>query len=169
MAAENSPEPVPAEQSILITRVFDARRELVFKTWTEPDRLKRWWGPKGFTAPVCKVDLRPGGAYHNCMRSPEGKDYWSTGVYREVVVPERIVCTDCFADAQGNPAPATQYGMSAEWPMEALITVTFEEAAGKTKLTLCHSIGPAPTDEIEMCRQGWSESFDKLAEVLAKA
>ena len=76
-----------SEQNLLITRTFDSPRELVWKAWTDPERVKRWWGPKGFTAPFCKIDLRVGGVCLNCMRSPDGKDYWSTGVYREIVKP----------------------------------------------------------------------------------
>ncbi len=96
-----------AEQALVITRVFDAPRELVWKEWTERERFMLWWGPKGFTTPFCKIDLRVGGVYFNCMRSPEGKDYWSGGIYREIVPLERIVCTDSFADEEGNAVPAT--------------------------------------------------------------
>jgi len=73
------------ETELVITRVFDAPRELVWKAWTDPDQVARWWGPKGFTAPACKMDLRVGGEYLNYMRSPEGQDFWSKGVFREVV------------------------------------------------------------------------------------
>ena len=156
-----------SEQNLLITRTFDAQRELVWKAWTDPERVKRWWGPKGFTAPFCKIDLRVGGVYLNCMRSPDGKDYWSTGVYREIVKPERIVCTDSFADEKGNVVPATHYGMSADFPLEMLVTVTFEEREGKTKLTLIHVGIPTGADQ-DGARQGWNESFDKLAEHLAR-
>ena len=153
------------ERELVITRVFDAPRELVWKAWTEPERLMQWWGPKGFTSPVCKIDLRVGGKYLSCMRSPEGKDYWSTGVYREVVEPERIVCTDSFADEHGNVVPATHYGMSPDFPLEMLVTVTFEEHEGKTKMTLRH-VGIPAGEMSELTGAGWNESFDKLAESL---
>lgn len=94
------------------------------------------WGPKDFTAPVIKIDFRVGGKYLWCMRSPEGEDYWSTGVYREIVEQEKIVTTDSFSDAQGNVVPASHYGMSGDWPLELLVTVIFEENDGKTKITL---------------------------------
>ena len=103
------------------------------------------------------------------MRSPEGKDYWSTGIYREIVPLKRIVCTDSFADEEGNVVPATHYGMSADYPLEMLLTVTFEEMEGKTKLTLQHSLGSVPASERDLCQQGWSESLDKLSGELAKA
>ena len=115
-ARKNSFAQAPAEGELVIRRVFDASRELVWKAWTDPERMKRWWGPKNFTAPVCKIDLRVGGAYLYCMRSPEGQDYWSTGVYREIVPQERIVCTDSFADEKGNTVPASHYGMDGDWP-----------------------------------------------------
>jgi len=155
-----------SEQDLLITRTFDAPRELLWKAWTDPERVKRWWGPKGFTAPFCKIDLRIGGVFLNCMRSPEGKDYWNTGIYREIVESERIVCTDSFADERGNVVPATHYGMSADFPLEMLTTVTFEQHEGKTKLTLIHVGIPSGADR-DGARQGWNESFDKLAEHLA--
>ena len=81
----SSPDKESGDQVVVITRVFDAPRELVWRAWTECERLMRWWGPKGFTTPFCKIDLRAGGVYRNSMRSPEGKDYWSTGTYREIV------------------------------------------------------------------------------------
>jgi uncharacterized protein YndB with AHSA1/START domain len=109
-----------------------------------------------------------GGTYLNCMRSPEGENYWSTGVYREIIEPERIVYTDSFSDAEGNVVPASYYEMSGEWPLELLVTVTFEEyESKKTKLTLKHT--GIPTDEDrDLTEAGWNESFDKLAEDLGK-
>lgn len=155
------------EQEVVITQIFDAPRELVFKAWTDPERVKRWWGPKSFTSPVSKIDLRVGGSYLNCMRSPEGEDYWSTGIYREIIEPERIVYTDSFSDAEGNLVPASHYGMSGDWPLELLVTVTFEEHNGKTKLTLRH-VGIPAGENRDLAKAGWNESFDKLAEYLGK-
>lgn len=156
-----------ARNELVITRLFDAPRELVWQAWTEPEHFKRWWGPKDFTCPFCEMDLRVGGRYLNCMRSPEGRDYWSTGVYREIVPMQRIVCTDAFADEHGNVVPATHYGMSQDFPLEMLVTVTFEDQAGKTKITLKHSGLPA-TAEGQSAQAGWNESFDKLAESLMR-
>ncbi len=155
-----------AGRELVITRVFDAPRSLVWKTWTEPGRVRRWWGPKGFVAPVCKSDFRVGGTYLYCMRSPLGRDYWSTGVFREIVPPERIVATDSFADAQGRVVPAAYYGMSPAFPLEMLVTVTFEELDGKTKLTLIHEL--LLTGENRMnTREGWLQSLDKFDEALS--
>jgi uncharacterized protein YndB with AHSA1/START domain len=82
------------DRDLVITRIFDELRELVWKAWTDPERVKRWWGPKGFTATVCKIDLRVGDKFLYCLRSPDGKDYSNTGIYREIVQRERIVSTD---------------------------------------------------------------------------
>lgn len=156
------------EDEIVITRLFDAPRELAWRAWTEPEFVMQWWGPKNYTSPACRIDLREGGSYHFCMRSPEGRDYWSTGVYRELKRPERIVCTDSFADAAGNVVPATYYGMSADIPQELLVTATFETLAGRTRFTLRHAGFPAG-DTRDLARAGWNESLDKLAGVLGKA
>lgn len=148
---------------LIITRIFDAPRELVWKMWTDPEYFKRWWGPKTFTCPVCKIDLRVGGKYLNCMRSLEGQNFWSTGVYKEIVEFEKIIYTDSFADEKGNVVPAIHYGLSAGFPLEMLVTVTFEEIDGKTKMTLRHAgiENISDTDRNNM-QQGWNESFDKL-------
>lgn len=156
------------EDAILITRLVDAPRDLAWKVWTEPELVMQWWGPKHYTAPICTSDLRVGGTYLYCMRSPEGRDFWSTGTFREIQRPERIVCTDSFADEHGTVVPATYYGMSADIPRELLVTVTFEEQAGRTSLTLRHA-GFRAGETRDRARAGWNESLDKFSGVLAQA
>jgi uncharacterized protein YndB with AHSA1/START domain len=157
------------QPTLTISRDFDAPRELVWRAWTEPEQMMRWWGPKDFTAPVCRIDLRVGGTYLNCMRGPDGKDYWTTGTYREIVPPQRLVFTDSFADASGKRVPASHYGMTGDWPDEQLVTLTFEELApGKTRLTLRHDDMPS-VEMADGAGAGWNESLDKLAAVLATA
>jgi uncharacterized protein YndB with AHSA1/START domain len=163
MAKANKP---PVKNELVITRVFNAPPERVWKAWTDPEQARQWWGPKGFTAPVIQSDLRVGGKYLYCMRSPEGKDYWSTGTYKEIVPPRHIVITDSFADEHGNVVPAAHYGMEGEFPLELTVDVTFEEVKGGTKFTLRH-IGMPAGENSDLARQGWSESFDKLDAVLA--
>jgi uncharacterized protein YndB with AHSA1/START domain len=168
--ASNAPT-TSSGQALIIERVFDAPRELVWRAWTEPEHAMRWWGPQGFTAPHCEIDLRVGGRYLFAMQSPDwndGRPIWSTGVYREIVPPERLVCTDCFADEKGNVVPATHYGMEGDFPLEMLVTVTLEDLGGKTKMTLRHEGLPAG-EHREGANAGWNSSFDKLAEELAKA
>ena len=166
MVSGSSPRET-SQPEIVIERVFEGPRELVWKTWTDPEHVMRWWGPKGFTSPVCSADFRVGGAYLYCMRSPEGKDFWTTGVYREIVEPERIVYTDCFSDADGNMVPASHWGLAGDWPDETLVTVTFAEDHGKTKVTLRHA--NVPSDQRSGFGVGWNESLDKLAEGLVRA
>jgi uncharacterized protein YndB with AHSA1/START domain len=160
------PEASTSDQVIVITRVFDAPREAVFKAWTEPERLQQWWGPHGFTTPFCAVDLRLGGVFHYCMRSPEGRDIWGRGVYQDIVVPERIVYIDTFADADGHPVSPSHYGMSTEHPAETLVTVTFTVQGRQTKVTVQQAV-PAAFPERSGTQQGWTEMLDRLADALA--
>jgi uncharacterized protein YndB with AHSA1/START domain len=150
---------------LVITRIFDAPPERVWKACTDPKEMKQWWGPKAFTTPFISVDLRLGGTFRYCMRSPEGKDYWGSGVYREIVPGKRIVYTDSFADEKGNVVPATYYGMGSDIPLEMLVTMTFEELKGQTKVTLHHAGMPAGPDR-DGATQGWNEMFDKLVKFL---
>src|SRR5258707_5883170 len=118
-------------RELIITRIFDAPAELVWKMWTEPEYFKKWWGPKGFTCPVANIDPKVGGKYLVAMHGPAGtefdKDMWSTGVYKEIVPMERIVVIDSFSDEKGNVVSAAHYGMPGTVPMESTIIITFEE------------------------------------------
>lgn len=155
---------------MMITRTIDAPRNKVWKAWTEPWRLMRWWGPKVFTAPVYKNDLRIGGEYLACMRAPDGKDYWSKGEYIELEEPEHLVVTDSFSDENGNVVPPSYYGMNGDTPLELFVTLTLEDLDGKTNLVLRH-IGIESfndTDRKNMA-QGWNESLDKLEDFLDNA
>ena len=141
---------------LVITRVFDAPRGLVFKAWTDPEHLVRWWGPKGFTSTIMgKIDLRPGAPYRIHMRGPDGDDHWSQGVYREIVEPERLVFAGYWADAEGKPKGR-----------ESTVTVTFEDLSGKTRLTLRQRVFESLTAR-DAHRGGWTSSFERLAEYLA--
>ncbi len=154
---------------LTITRIFDAPQESVWKAWTEPERVMRWWGPKIFTSPSCKIDFRVGGKYLFCMRSDSGpeawqKGIWSTGVYKEIIPIEKIVYTDSFADEEGHVVPPAHYGMN-NFPAEMAVTLTFEKVDGdKTKMTLQQV--SLPSEMMEECQVGWNESFDKLNESL---
>ena len=157
---------VSAERELIISRVFNVPRELVWEAWTNPERVKLWWGPKDFTSPVCKIDLRSEGEYLYCMRSPEGRYFWNTGIFCELNPPEKISCTSSFSDEQGNIVSAEHYGLSPEFPLELLVTAIFEELEDKTtRLTLRHS-GIPEGEFVELTRAGWNESLDKLAESL---
>jgi uncharacterized protein YndB with AHSA1/START domain len=150
---------------MVIKRTFRASREQVWKAWTDPDVFKIWWGPRKFTTPVSKIDLHVGGKYLYSMRSPDGKDFWSTGTYKEIAYPTRLVYTDAFSDHAGRVIPASKYGMPGTWPLEMLVTVRFEEKDGTTEMELVHSGVPNGVAS-DMTMAGWSESFDKLDEYL---
>ncbi len=149
---------------LTISRIIDAPREVVFKAWTDPEMLKKWWGPKEFTVPFATIDPHVGGKYLFDMRGPDGRDYWSTGVYQEITFPEKIVASDSFADADGNVMPASAYGLSADYPRYLMLTVTFDEIGGATMLTIKHSGTPAADNDNE--RPAWNQSLDKLEELL---
>ena len=166
--AELTNAPATQEKALVMVREFDAPRELVWKAWSEPEHYKRWWGPRDYTCPSCEIDFRVGGVFLGCMCSSEGQEIWSTGVYREIVPLERIVCTDSFADADGNVVPATHYGMPADIPLEMLVTVTLEDLGGRTRMTVRHEGLPAG-EMTDGANAGWNESFDKLAESLSQA
>ena len=166
-AAPAQPGIVPSMGEVVITRTFAAPRALVWTAWTDPEHMRRWWGPVGYTSPACRTDLRVGGRYHWCMRSPEGQDIWTTGVFREVVPTERFVYTNSFADADGNVVPATHYGMPADIPLEMLVTVTLADEEGRTRMTMRHA--GLPLYMRESAEEGWGGSFDKLAALLAAA
>jgi uncharacterized protein YndB with AHSA1/START domain len=151
-------------RGLLITRVFDAPRALVFQAWTKPEHLAHWWGqPKGAAMPYCKVDLRIGGTLHYRVQLPEGEIIWGKGIYQEIVEPERLVFSDFFSDEEGNivdPPPGL--------PKETLVIATFEEHDGKTKVTVEHrGVEQASEHNQALYQQGWAESLDRLAERLA--
>ncbi|HYU69356.1 MAG TPA: SRPBCC domain-containing protein [Burkholderiales bacterium] len=136
---------------MILTRVFDAPRELVFRAWSDRAHLTKWWGPKGFTLPGCEMDFRTGGAYRFVMRGPDGNDNPFHGVYREIVRNERIVFTAILDKLPGH---------------ELLTTVTFADEGGKTKLTVRQTTPPGEAGRGQ--NQGWSETLERLADHLTK-
>ena len=156
------------QADLVITRRLDAPRERVWQAWTGCEHLRRWWGPSGHSVTSCHLDVRVGGRFLLCMHSPEGKDIWSTGVYREVEPGVRLVATDSFADEQGNVVPPTQYGFAPDLPEELLLIVTLEEQDGATELTVRHRGIPLGED-YGSTRIGWSQSLRKLATLIEPA
>lgn len=143
-----------AKHELVITRTIDAPRPLVFKVWTAPEHLVRWWGPKDFTAHSIKMDFRPGGGYRACIRSSKGEEYWMTGTYREIVEPERIVFSFRWEE-------------EGERGDDNTVTVTFAAEGNKTRLTFRQ----AYFDSVEQCDShfgGWSECMDRLVEHFAR-
>jgi uncharacterized protein YndB with AHSA1/START domain len=149
-----------ARQELILARIFGAPRSLVFKTWTDVKHVAQWWGPRGFTNPICEWDARPGGLIRIDMRGPNGSIYPMKGVFHEIVEPERLVFTStALVDEQGKPL------------FEILNTVTFEDFHGLTKLTL-HALlvtkdfklTPQVAAALAGMEQGWSESLYRLAD-----
>jgi uncharacterized protein YndB with AHSA1/START domain len=139
-------------------RVFDAPRELVWKAWTEPKRLAQWFGPKGFTNPVCEADPRPGGVLRITMQAPDGTQYPMTAIYDEVVPLERLVW-NTSVEHPGNVS------------FEIRQVTTFVERNGKTEVTLQAFVTratPEAADALGGMEQGWSMSLDKLDALLSR-
>jgi uncharacterized protein YndB with AHSA1/START domain len=157
---------VNQKERMVITRIFDAPRALVWKAWTDPQYVVQWWGPKGFTSPDCKIDFRVGGKFLFCMRSPDGQQGWNGGEFHEIVPLEKIVYSLYFADAQGNRVDPEQYGSEHQTMDDARDVVIFEDFGnGQTKLTM---IGNEPMEDAKNSGQleGWIEMLDKVAAVL---
>lgn len=164
MTTSDSPQVTTDEEGVTVERVFDAPRELVWRMWAEPEHFARWYGPSGFTLPVCEIDFRVGGRHLWGMRSPDGQEMFSTGVYQEIVPLERFVATDSFADKDGNLV-----SMGEGHPTETILTMTLEDLGdGKTKMTL-RQTGWADPGMAAGAGGGWNQAFDKLEAALADA
>jgi len=158
----------------VISRELDAPRELVWKCFTDPERMKQWWGPKGFTVIASKMDLRVGGTYLYGMRAPNGAPMWGKFTYREIVPPERLVFINSFSDEKGG---VTRHPGAPTWPLEMLSTFTFEELpGGKTKFTVRWATHNASAEEEKTfdsgrnsMTQGWSGTMEQLEAYIAKA
>lgn len=144
----------PTEREIVLTRVFNAPRELVFDAFTKPELLKRWFGPRGWSLADCEVDLRVGGRWRFVLRGPGGEQMGMSGVYREITPPERMVHLEMFDD----------------YPGESVVTMVLDEEAGKTTMTATVVYeSQAIRDAVIQSgmEHGAAESYDKLAELLA--
>ncbi len=157
MAAE-SDNPTPNEEDVLITRVFDAPREMVFRAWIDPAQMGQWWGPNGFTNPVCELDARPGGEIHIHMRAPNGVVYPMKGMFHEIVEPERLSFSSGALDENGKPL------------FDLLQTVTFTEQDGKTTLTVRRRVVEASADAaryLKGYKAGMIQSLERLAALVS--
>jgi uncharacterized protein YndB with AHSA1/START domain len=156
--AENS-QVADLEREVTITRIVDAPPALVFEAWTDPKHMAQWWGPKGFTNPVCELDVRPGGALYILMRAPDGTEHPMTGTFHEIIEPERLVFTAVAVDGKGKAL------------LEALTTVTFVEQSGMTRLTVqASAVGlvDLAARMLEGMEQGWTQSLERLAQLAAQ-
>jgi uncharacterized protein YndB with AHSA1/START domain len=149
MAASNGLARRLAHHFLTITRVFDAPPSLVFKVWSQPRHIRKWWGPKDFTVPACEMDFREGGTFRSCIRSPQGDDFWMSGVYREIDEPGRLAFTFAWEEPEGIPGQPT------------MVTVSFAEQEGQTSLTF-HQEPFTTAGERDSHREGWAECLDRL-------
>ena len=162
MSAKNSIRVETAEREFVMERVFNAPREIVFKAFSDPKHVAQWWGPKGWTLPVCEMDFRPGGVWFYGMRGPGGEESFGKAIYQEIIAPERIVYQDNFADAEGNVLE----GMP---PM--VITMEFTEESGKTRITSRTLFASVADLEATMAMgmvEGFTQTWDRLEEYLAE-
>jgi uncharacterized protein YndB with AHSA1/START domain len=161
-------------EDFVISRVFDAPRELVWRCFTDPKHMEQWWGPKGVTVSRAKMDLRPGGTFHYRMETADGTEMWGKMVYREITPRDRIVFLNSFSDAAGG---TTHHPMAPTWPLEMLSIFTFEDVpGGKTRFTVRWSPYNASEEErktfdagYDSMRQGWGGTLDKLETYVKKA
>ncbi len=154
-------------ERMVLTRIFDAPRELVWKAWTDPEYVKQWWGPQGFTTPVCKMDFRVGGKFVYCMRAPDGQEFWNGGEYHEIVWHEKIVSSMYFADPEGNRVEPAHYGVEHEVIEDAKDVTLFEDLGdGRTKLTFTGNETMQSAIESGQL-EGLKQILDKLAAMLA--
>jgi uncharacterized protein YndB with AHSA1/START domain len=145
------------EKEVKFTRILNASRELIFDVWTDPKHLAQWWGPHGFTSPVCKVDLRVDGDIIIDMRGPDGTVVSMTGRYKEIERPERLVFTASALDEKGKPL------------FEVINTVTLTEEEGRTKMTLhagVHKLRPEGKRHIDGMKEGWTQSLERFEEYI---
>lgn len=172
-AAMLAEQKVSAPREFVITRAFNAPRDLVWAAWTQGERLARWWGPKGSKVRVLKLEVRPGGMFHYSFEYQPGQPMWGRFIYREITPPERIAFVVSFTDAQGEIIRAP---IKENWPLEVLNTVTFAEKNGQTMQTLrVKPINPTAAEYeafLEMfdsLAQGYGGTLDQLGDYLASA
>lgn len=148
-----------ARREVALERRIAAPRDRVFRAWTEAERLRRWWGPAGFSNPVCELEARDGGLIRIVMKAPDGTEYPMRGVFREVAPPRRLVFTLLVEDGRGDPL------------LEEVARVDFAETDGATGLSLHASaagLSPAAPPMLAGMEQGWSQSLDRLADLMGE-
>ena len=153
------------KEEIVVTRIIDAPLELVWKAWTEPEHVMRWWGPKYYTSPSCKVDLRVGGRYTFAMQAPAdqgGQVSYTSGIYQRIEPMSLLEFTQALSDAEGNPIDPQKAGMPPEFPREIRTVVTFKAKGDMTELVITE-YGWTPSQMSVYSYAGMQQSIDKLA------
>lgn len=170
----NKATPAPKTRDLIVTRVFDAPIELVWKVWTEPEYVMQWWGPDYFTSPSAKIDFREGGTSLVCMRAPKdfgGQDMYSIWVYQKIVSMQHIEFIQNLSDENGNLIDPARIGMPPEFPLDTRTVVTFKDLGnGKTEMTVTQYTMPAADTEMgKNAELGLNQSLDKMAAIFIGA
>jgi uncharacterized protein YndB with AHSA1/START domain len=162
--------PVLEKRDLIVTRLFEAPVERVWRAWTVPDEVMRWWGPTGFTSPSCKIDFREGGRFIFCMRAPKemgGRDFYNSGVYKKIVPLKLIDFTQYLSDKEGNAIDPKSIGMHPDFPREIPSSLAFRQVGDKTELTATE-YGWTTGQLSDMSEAGLKQCLDKLADLLAR-
>ncbi len=157
------------KRDLVVTRIIDAPLELVWKAWTDPQYVMRWWGPEFYTSPTCKIDLREGGSYLFCMRAPQdqgGQDMYTTGVYKKIVPMQLLEFTQSLSDKDGHRITPDKIGMPPDFPAEVRTTIVFTAKKGMTEITVTEYDWPMTQMRV-FSLAGLHQSIDKLAASLA--
>ena len=141
-------------------RTFDASVADVWRVWNDADSIKKWWGPKGYTAFVARNDVREGGSFLWAMKSEQGRMFWTTGTYKDVVANKKIVSTMSFSNENGKTIPGSQVSVPGQWPNEVAVIVEFSESEGKARVTVTE-VG-IPLIAYPLSKIGWVQQFDKI-------
>ncbi len=150
---------------VKVSRTFNAPIERVWSNWNDPETIKRWWGPKGYSAPVIQNDIRVGGAFLFSMKSPSGEVHYNTGTYTDIALNKKIVSKMSFADETGKAIPASEIGLPGEWPDYVEVLVEFEDLKGqKTTITVTET--GIPLIMSVFAKMGWEQQFDKFEDVI---
>ena len=166
MMTSNKQQSESAIEEVWITRTFNAPKEIVFKAWTDPVQLIKWYAPTGCEISFTEINVAEGGSFHSCIIIPDGKKCWCKGIYKEVKFPELIVQTMSVADEEGNLISAVDAGMDPRWPDETILTVTFEDTGdGKTLMTLHQTVNQALAKSTG-AYPSWIIMFDRLDNLL---
>lgn len=158
---------LPSSPLVEITRTFYAPVERVWKAWSDPELIKEWWGPVGYSCPRAKMDFREGGKYLFAMQGPDGNVIWSTGVFEEIIPMEKIVWTDQFCDKDGKPLLAKDVGIPGEWPDKLYVTIEFEGLNNNQTIMIISHEG-IPKEMHDDCVEGWKSSVDKLQKLVER-
>lgn len=163
-------QPLGPREDIVIRRIIEAPIDAAWAAWTEPEHVKRWWGPKYYSSPWCRIDLREGGSYLFCMKAPPeqgGAESYTGGTYTRIVPKRLLEFTQTIADRDGNPLDPSQAGAPPEFPKEMRTTVELEELGELTRLTVTIR-GWTMSQMFVFAFAGWHQQMDKLEESLGR-